>query len=115
MPWVRAAVEDSADPPAHTAPASGRGLLKGWHAPAIPNRFMDQGPGTSFMEAFHGWGGKAMMVQALMRAIREQQKKLGSVTHPPLPSCCVAPFQTGRGSDGSTDWGLGTTSVPSLV
>lgn len=58
MPWVRAAVEDNADPPAHTAPASGQGLLKGWRAPAIPNRFMDQGPGTSFMEAFHGWGGK---------------------------------------------------------
>ena len=112
MPPVRAAVEDSADPPAHTAPASAQGSLTDWHAPAIPNHF-------STRDQFHGsfpWmGAKLMMVQALMRVIREQEKKLGSFTHPLLTSCCVAPFQTGRGSDESTDWGLGTTGMPSLV
>lgn len=112
MPWVRAAVEDSADPPAHTAPASGQGLLKGWRAPAIPNRFMDQGP-VSWKLSMDG-GARVMMVQALMRAIREQQKKLGSVTHPPLPSCCVAPFQTGRDLTDPQTGGWGPLVCPLL-
>ena len=98
--------------PSSRCPCLSPGLTEGLHAPVIPTISV---PGTSFMAVFHGWGARAMMVQALMRVIRGQEKKLGSFSHPLLTSCCAAPFQTGGGSDESTDWGLGPTGMPSLV